>query len=329
MKHFFHTLYHGTWIVAVIIIGIAAASFLLRAGSFAFSYFNDTVAEATEPVTTVTVAEETPLPEKTYYSISSAPEPTTSARAYLVADLETGQIITSNARKVSLPIASITKMMTALVAYTQIPPDTEVTVSKRALETEGWRGNLTAGETLKVHDLLYPLLLESSNDAAEVIAESIGRDAFMNEMNRKARQIGMKNTFFDDPSGLSADNTATAEDLFTLLKHIQNNYPQILDITLADEHEDSGHEWHNLNRMKSAEVTFTGGKTGYTSAAKRTGLAVFTLPLSGGEERKMGVVILGSDNREGDIDKIISYMQKNIHYGDANSLKTLYKSNSI
>jgi len=329
MKHILHKTYHALWIISAIIVGIAAMSLLFKAGTFAYSYFNEGAQSkvVNEPAVTVQPTKETI--EKRYYTVGSTNEPTTVSEGHLVADLETGQIITSNARKVALPIASVTKLMTALVAYTQIPQDNTTTVSRRAIATEGWRGGLEVGESVRTHDLLYPLLLESSNDASEVIAESMGRSNFMQEMNRKARMIGMRNTNFDDPSGLSSENTSTAEDLFVMLQYINRRYPEILDITRTESFSDGLHRWDNRNRIRSAEETFTGGKTGYTSDAQRTGLAVFTLPLSGGEERKIGVVILGSQNRERDIENLISYMQQHIHYGDQKSLNDLYRSNTV
>lgn len=332
MQKISKTIHLSLWLLIAMSVGIGAAVLLVNIGRLAYSYadvvsirqYNQNMEDS--PRLQDNQDGDLVIQDvKQYYMVGSAAAPTLSARSYIVADIETGDILASNARKVSYPIASVTKMMTAVVTKMLSPEAETVNISQRAIDTEGFRGGLTAGEELSSRDLLYPLLLVSSNDAAEALAEHFDRNNFMKQMNVQSKFIGMKNTYFDDPSGLSKFNTATADDLFTLLQYVFNRQPEILAVTSKDSVKASGHYWENKNRLKNFDPYFVGGKTGYTDPAKQTGVGIFEIPLSGDETRTLGIVILGSDNRENDVAKIIQYVQKHIHYGDQESIKSLYK----
>lgn len=254
--------------------------------------------------------------DEQYYIIGTH-KPTLSADAYLVADLLTGDVILSESRNETYPIASVTKLMTALVTEDLDNHDTTATViSRDAINTEGFRGNLHSGEIITTKELLYPLLLVSSNDAAEALAEHFERDFFLEQMNNRAQEIGMYKTFFDDPSGLSPQNTSSAEDLFTLTRYIALYYPDLMEITTQSSGQAEHHQWSNINSLRRFGDFFQGGKTGYTDAAKQTSSGIFTMPTYNNIERKFVVIILGSPEREKDITKIISYIKKNVYYGD-------------
>src|SRR3989344_483374 len=129
------------------------------------------------------VAEENP----TYFYFTKDPDKTlkVSAEAYLVGDLNTGEIILVKNEDEQFPIASVSKLITAVVTD-EIKKEGEIAeVSKRAVGTYGENGGLRAGEKIKVADLFYPLLLESSNEAAEVLAEHYDRESFIEKMNRQ------------------------------------------------------------------------------------------------------------------------------------------------
>jgi D-alanyl-D-alanine carboxypeptidase len=148
-------------------------------------------------------------------------------------------------------------------------------------------------------------------------------------MNAQSKFIGMKNTHFNDPSGLSQHNTATADDLFAMLQYIYKHHSELLDITDKKSVRAAGHYWENKNKLKKFDPYYIGGKTGYTSAAKQTGIGVFEVPVSGGSMRTLGIVILGSGARGNDITKLIQYIQKHIHFGDQESIKTLYEETEL
>lgn len=333
MQRISRTIHHGVWLLVAIAAGIGAATLLINLGKLAYSYGDITTAEqhnqeidSGEKAEVIVV---TSPQEDQYYMIGTVPNPSLSAKAYLVADLETGDILFSEGRKVSLPIASVTKLMTAVVAKTLTPEPSITKVSQSAVETEGYRGELAKGDELSIDELIYPLLLVSSNDASEAIAEHFDRDNFMKQMNARAVEFGMRDTHFEDPSGLSSSNISTADDLFILLKQIDKRYSDILETSQKKSYKADGHSWQTKNKLLSFEPYFDGGKTGYTSNAKQTGAGIFEIPLSGDVERRIGIIILGSDERENDIAQLIRYTQKYIHYGNQKSLKELYPEAQI
>jgi len=328
MKKISRTIHHGIWLIIAIAVGIGIATLLVNIGKLAYSYSDITTpSQHTTGETPEDFLEDSTNPSSSheqYYMIGTTADPEVSAKAYLVADIETGDILLSEGRKVTYPIASVTKLVTAIVAKTLSPETTVTKVSKQAIATEGYRGNLQTGEDLSIDDLMYPLLLVSSNDAAEAIAEHFDRETFIKQMNSEARLIGMTNTHFKDPSGLSSENISTADNLFLLLKYLSSQYPEILETTQEKNYRADGHTWETKNKLLDFEPYFEGGKTGYTSQAKQTGVGIFAVPLSGDITRDVAIIILGSDNREDDIAKLIRHTQKYFHYGNQASLKELY-----
>ncbi|HVN66921.1 MAG TPA: hypothetical protein VMT55_00990, partial [Candidatus Sulfotelmatobacter sp.] len=164
---------------------------------------------------------------------------------------------------------------------------------------------LRPGQYVSAIDLLYPLLEESSNEAAEALAQTIGRDRFIQLMNDKAAALGMTQTRFSDPSGSSADNASSAEDLFNLLKYIENNRSFILSLTTGRvEETDYGQpryrDLENFNAF-SDRSDFLGGKVGKSSAAEQTMASVFLV----GNARPVAVIVLGSSDSAADVSALV------------------------
>ncbi len=239
-----------------------------------------------------------------------------SASAYVVGDLNTGEIILAKNQDQKLPIASISKLMTALLTKELVKDGDLAKVSKRALATHGGNGNFKLGEKIKVQDLLYPLLLESSNDAAEVLAEHYGRDSFISKMNQQAEKLQLTSTIFKDPSGLSASNKSTAGDIFKLAGYLYQKQPDILNITTKRSYKNKKHIWSNISQFLG-NAGYVGGKSGYNDAAKETDVAIFKVSLAQSGLRPIGIVLLKSNDRKKDIEKILKYLNKNIYYGGA------------
>lgn len=241
--------------------------------------------------------------------------PRLSARAYLAADLVTGEIIVELNEQYAAPIASVTKLMTALVAHDQMDMQKYAIVSRDSYNTYGTQGELLLGEKIRVQDLMYPLLMESSNDAAEVIADAYdkGHDAFMGEMNKQAAALGMVDTYFEDPSGLNPKNVSTVRDLMVLGRHIHKHSPIIYDMTRVKQYAIRKHQWFNKNRFLTYD-SFIGGKNGYIDESKKTTVSTFDIPLARGGKRTVIIVLLKSDDREGDALKIINFLKKNAIY---------------
>lgn len=175
--------------------------------------------------------------EKSFYlRVDNPVFPYLQAGAYLVADVESGDILLSKNMDAKLPIASVSKLVTALTSLEAVSQSQTTTLSASAINTYGTSGHLSVGEQINTGELLYPLLLESSNDAAEAIANHYGRNRFIEQMNNKVKMMGLLDTSFDDPSGLSPFNISTAKDLFKLAKYIYKNKTQIIDIALLDSY---------------------------------------------------------------------------------------------
>ncbi len=237
-----------------------------------------------------------------------------SAESYIVGDLNTGEVILSQNTEKRLPIASITKLMTALVADEIKKEEEFAKVSSRALSTYGTNGNLRLNEKVKTSDLLYPLLIQSSNDSAEVIAEHFNRDNFLSKMNRQAEILKMVNTYFEDPSGLSYNNQSTTEDLFKLTGYLYKNKQNILDISKTRTKTIKNHNWFSTNQFLHKKE-YIGGKSGFTNPAKETVISVFNLPLGREGVRPIGIVLLRSNDRARDVENILRYLNKNVYYG--------------
>ena len=170
-----------------------------------------------------------------------------------------------------IPIASLTKLMTAVIVLENYNLDDITTISKSAFEAFGSAGGLKIGERISIKDLLYVTLIESSNDGAEALAEKIGRSTFVFKMNEKASQLKMDNTRFFNPTGLDSDkdNLSTTNDLKKLVVYILENHSLITEILSLSEKEltsESGvyHLIENTNILLKENDIYLWGKTGYT-----------------------------------------------------------------
>ncbi len=235
-----------------------------------------------------------------------------------------------------LPMASLTKLMTALVVLDDYNLPQFVEISEEAVLQEGERGELKAGEILSVKNLLYIMLIESSNDAAYALSEIIGKESFVDLMNHRARNIGLKNTYFGNSTGLDPIdyltpsnnllNYSTAEDLVKLTEYLLENQPLIWEILAFEEFElyrPNGtfhHKLTNTNEFLGESVLsargwqgkwqteIIGGKTGWTPEANGCFLLVLNNPEN--ENRLTIYVILGSNNRFEEMKKLINWTNK-------------------
>ncbi len=250
-----------------------------------------------------------------YYLLNNyASDPRVSASSYLVADLDTGEVILEKNKGMTWPIASVTKLATALTSLEAVDQYRVAEVSRAAVSTYGTAGHLSPGDKLEVQYLLYPLLLESSNDAAEVIANQAGRSHFIRTMNDKMQSIGLTQTHFEDPSGLSKNNVSTAEDLFRLASYVYKYKSYIFEVTKKPTVTIGRETWRNNNKFIH-DKNYLGGKNGYTDEAKHTLVSMFSMPLSEFRNRNVGIVLLHSDNKQEDARAILRYVLNNVYYG--------------
>lgn len=236
--------------------------------------------------------------------------PNIEATAFAAVDLGDGTVLAAQNVLIQLPIASVTKLMTALVALEYF--DLERSVSTPASALVGTVApRLVAGKAYRVYDLVALLLTESSNEAAEVLAHAVGRDDFVALMNEKAKTLGMKRTSFIDPTGLGVGNSSTVEDLFTLIKYLYESRRFVLNMT-SDAKLASGTTFgrlQNFNLVREVPNVFWGGKIGTTNAARQTYLGVFGLEVQG-EERPIVVVVLGSGDSHRSVVTLLNYLNE-------------------
>ncbi|MFK2824257.1 D-alanyl-D-alanine carboxypeptidase family protein [Bacillus sp. B190/17] len=203
-----------------------------------------------------------------------------SAASAVLMEQQSGRVLYAKEPHAVMRIASITKIMTAIIAIESDKLDEEVTVSERAVYTEGSSIYLRKGEKIILRDLVYGLMLRSGNDAAVSIAEHVGGsvEGFVYLMNEKAKEIGMKNTYFANPHGLddSEKHRSTAYDMALLTRYAMKNaeYRKISSTKVYKSPDEDGEwdrVWRNKNRLLTEKYEYcTGGKTGYTKKASRT-----------------------------------------------------------
>lgn len=297
------------WTALAVVIGVGLASAGLRAAEYKQAPSLETGDNSASVIETGATE-----PKFFYFIKSDKPQLKVSAKAYLVGDLDTGEIILKKNENAKLPIASVSKLITAFVAKELPSEEGTAIVSKTALATYGKNGNLRAGEKISLSHLFYPLLLESSNDSAEVIAEFFGREMFLSKMNQLAELLELPNTAFADPSGLSSSNQSSVSDLFKIAGYIQKEKPEIFDISKKGGFVTAAHTWSSSNQFR-LEKGYLGGKSGYTAPAKETVISLFSLPLAEDGDRNIVITLLGSDSRYRDVQSILKYLRNNVYYG--------------
>lgn len=201
----------------------------------------------------------------------------TSARAAILMDMDSNRILYAKNINEIRSVASISKIMTAILAIENIDIKTEVTVGDEIDVAYGSGIYIKKGEVLTIEDLLYGLMLRSGNDASYVIAKNVfgSVDSFVAKMNFLALQIGMKNTTFNNPNGLDEEqgNYSTAYDMALLTSYANKNdiYKKIVGTKKYFLKTNMNtYIWYNKNKLLSTYDYTTGGKTGFTINAKRT-----------------------------------------------------------
>jgi len=233
-----------------------------------------------------------------------------------------------------LPIASLTKLMTALIALETYDMDKELMITKEAIKQPEEKGNLKPGEILSVENLLHIMLIESSNDAAYTLSEGkiVGQEEYMEEgifvemMNLKTKNLGLENTHFFNPTGIDEDKPenyskhySTSQDLAKLSKYIFKNYPQIFEIstkTSCEVFNPDGSLHHfiatNTNGLlldSEWQNEIIGSKTGWTPKAQGCLLILI-------KEKKGYVIniILGSEDRFEEMKKLTNWTYDSFYF---------------
>jgi D-alanyl-D-alanine carboxypeptidase (penicillin-binding protein 5/6) len=228
--------------------------------------------------------------------VLAAPPPPVTARAFVVENGATGEVLAARAARQPVPIASITKLMTVLLTLEHAKPSDVVTVSPEAAEVGESTVNLRAGERLTVRDLLEAALIQSANDAADALAAYVGQGSearFVAMMNARARQLGLRETHFARPDGLDAPGHVSSARDVTLLARILMHRPLVRQIVRQRSAAIAGgRTLHTWNDLLSSYPGIYGVKTGHTSnagwsevAAARRGPVTIYATLLGSPDR--------------------------------------------
>lgn len=257
-----------------------------------------------------------PLTEPAYAPVrdTRVPEPELDANTAVLYHLESGRTLLSKNATVRTPIASLTKLLSALVAQQLFLPDEIVTIASGAVRVDGQKQTLYLDERLYVRDLTAMMLVESSNDAAYALASYASAQGvdFVGHMNQLSWSLGMRGCLFTDPAGLDDEAYCTADDLVRLVRYALAQAPQLWPVmaspavTVYSADGKLLHEVESTNELLSEMAGIVGGKTGYTDGA--LGCLIVVVKINDGRDTLISVV-LGSRTRFTDTTAAIQWAQ--------------------
>lgn len=244
------------------------------------------------------------------------------SRAAVVMNAETGEILYSKNPDRTMPIASITKLMTAMIVLdARLPMDEPITISEADVDhLRNTSSRLTVGTTLPRHEMMLLALMSSENRAAAALARTYpgGTQAAIAAMNRKAQELGMTNTRFMDGTGLHSENSASPKDLVRLVKSARN-YPEIHQYSTTPEHlvhagRGRSLQYRNTNALvKSDNWTIEVSKTGFINEAGKC------LVMQARIQSKPVVIVLmdsaGRYTRIGDANRVKQWLETALDMG--------------
>ncbi len=233
-----------------------------------------------------------------------------SASAILVKELSGKTLFEKNSYQ-PRPIASLTKLMSAYLAFLIYQPDDIFVFDEESRSQPGEVGNFARGEKISRDEILKASLVASSNDAIYLLAKTYGLTNFVELMNQKARELGMTKAEFVDPMGISQKNVASAYDLYLLIEKIYSQFPEILNFsTLEKVMINRKILWTTNLLLPKYKKIIVGGKTGFTQEAGECLLMV----LKFNNSPFVSLIILNSQDRFGEAEKIIQALKN--YYGD-------------
>lgn len=245
---------------------------------------------------------------------AAAPPPNLAVNAYILRDMNSGAIIASNNKDKKLEPASLTKMMTAYLTFSalkqaQIKPDQKVSVSTKAWKAEGSRMFIEPNTPVTVDELLHGLIIQSGNDAAIALAETVAgsEEQFATMMNEQAQKLGMTATHYMNATGLPDEqHYTTANDLIIMAEALIRDFPeQYRRLYSQKEYTYNKIKQNNRNRLLWLDPNVDGVKTGHTKAA---GYCLVSSAKRG--DTRLIAVILGAKNeamRASESQRLLNY----------------------
>ena len=209
------------------------------------------------------------------YASPIPPAPNLNVKAYVLLDFDSQMILASYNKDLTLPPASITKMMTAYVAFTELKEknislDEEILVSKKAWKTGGSKMFIEVGKRVKVRDILQGVITVSGNDASVALAEHISGDekTFTTYMNQMATNLGLSYTNYYNSTGLPNDSLYTsAEDISILSRALISEFPILYELYSTKSFQFNEIKQYSRNKLLFIDDNVDGIKTGFTKAA--------------------------------------------------------------
>ena len=209
------------------------------------------------------------------YSSPIPPAPNLNVKSYVLLDFDSNMILASNNGDLTLPPASITKMMTAYLAFTElkeknISMNEDILVSEKAWKTGGSKMFIEVGKKIKVKDILQGVITVSGNDASVALAEHISGDekTFATYMNQMAQNIGLDNTNYTNATGLPSDSLyTTAEDIAKLSRSLIIEFPNLYKMYSTKSFKFNDIKQYSRNKLLFIDDNVDGIKTGFTRAA--------------------------------------------------------------
>jgi D-alanyl-D-alanine endopeptidase (penicillin-binding protein 7) len=252
----------------------------------------------------------TPNPFIFKYKSHNYFEPEISAEIALIADLKSEKIIWSKNENKRWPLASLTKLITAVYVLKNFDSKAQIEVKDKDFQNSGDL-NLLPGEIYTVSDLIAWMLLPSNNTSAYVLANYKNYDKFMEGMNNLVLDWGVKSTFFKEPSGISVANQSTALDVLKIVKKIYEEYPEVLKITQSKSLNVKDLSKNKIKTIYNThpfvgEKKFLGGKTGQTDFALQNLVSIFLI-----KQRPVLFLVMGSKDRTDDTQKILNWFNEN------------------
>jgi len=244
--------------------------------------------------------------------------PEIDAKGAALFEVATGKMIFSKNGTSQFPIASISKLMTAVVALENLRLSDTLTVRESDLLLDTRHPSLAAGDTFSLDEALYFVLVPSDNAVAQALARRVAENlaapqedaSFVAKMNERAKALGMTSTHFSTPTGLNG-NLSAPRDLFLLGSYVLENHPKLFEISRQSSialvsRQGKTYELQNTNILLGRIPGIIGGKTGYTPEADGGLLLAFEIGTT-----KLLSVVLGSVDRFGDTQKLFEWYRKN------------------
>jgi D-alanyl-D-alanine carboxypeptidase (penicillin-binding protein 5/6) len=250
----------------------------------------------------------------------TVPSPTLAAKAWLLIDNGSGQILAAQDPDTRIEPASLTKLMTAYVTFGAIKQgiikrDQNVTVSERAWKTDGSKMFIEPRKPVTVDELLHGMITQSGNDACIALAEAIAgsEEKFVEMMNREAQRLGLTGTIFANATGLThPQHYATVRDLATLTSALMRDYPEFYPLYAQKEFRYNNITQPNRNRLLWLDPTVDGVKTGHTEAA---GYCLIASSLRG--PRRLISVVVGTASDSARAQESLKLLNYGFQYFDA------------